>query len=200
MDQPQANTPPKKSGGVLKWILLGCGGIVLLGAAFAGIIGYMAYKSVSMDPAKVEADAQQILTFDKPAGYKGAFAMSIAGVKMASLVSGTPGQAGCGALVLVTMPGKGNQEQLRAQMRQNMEKQGQSQEIVEKRKNETFKVRGKDVDATVDVTSVKGSEAHMLQYTIPVDNASGNTVLVMLSGPEKQADHDWVQKFLDSVK
>jgi hypothetical protein len=199
MNQPNGTTP-QKSGGVLKWVLLGCGGIVLLGVAFFGIMGYMAYKSFNTDPAKVEASAHEILPFEKPAGYKGVFSMSMMGVKMATLISGTPGQAGSGSIVLVTMPGKGNQEQLRAQMRANMEKQGQSQEIVEKRKNETFKVRGKDVDATVDVTIPKGSDGRMLSYTIPVDDASGNTVLVMLSGPEKQADHDWVQKFLDSVK
>jgi hypothetical protein len=120
---------------------------------------------------------------------------------MATLVSGTAGQAGCGTIVLVTMPGgKENQEQMRIQMRQNMEKQGQSQEIVEKRKNETFKVRGKDVDATVELTSPKGTDARMLQYSLSVNNAAGNTVLLVLTGPEKQADHDWVQKFLDSVK
>ena len=201
MDQPVSNQPPKKSGGALKWILLGCGGIILLGVAFFGVMGYLAYKSFNTDPAKVETSAQEMLTFDKPAGYKGVFSMSMMGMKMASLVSGTPGQAGSGSIVLVTMPGgQANQEQLRAQMRANMEKQGQSQDIVEKRKSETFKVRGKDVEASVDLTSPKGSDARMLQYTLMVDNASGGTVLLVLSGPEKQADHDWVQKFLDTVK
>jgi len=199
MDQPVSNQPPKKSGGALKWILLGCGGIVLLGVAFFGIMGYLAYKSFRADPAKVESSAQEILTFDKPAGYKGVFSMSMMGVKMASLVSGTPGQADSGSIVLVTMPGA-NQEQLRTQMRTNMEKQGQSQEVVEKKKNETFKVRGKEVDATVDVTIPNGSDARHLSYTFALDNASGHTVLLVLSGPENKADHAWVQKFLDSVK
>ncbi len=201
MDQPVSNQPPKKSGGALKWVLIGCGGVILLGVAFFGIMGYLAYRSFNTDPAKVETAAQEILTFQKPEGYKGAFSMSMMGMKMVWLTSGTPGQPGAGTIALVTMPGgKANQDQLRAQMRQNMEKQGQSQEVVEKRKNETFKVRGQDVDASVEVTVHKGHDDRMLQYTMVVDGASGNAVLLVLNGPEKQADHAWVQKFLDTVK
>ncbi len=199
MNQPVSSQPPKKSGGALKWILLGCGGILLLGAAFVGVMGYLAYRSFSTDAAKVETSAQEILGFEKPAGYKGIFSMSMMGVKMATLGSGAPGQPNNSTIVLVTMPGT-NQEQMRAQMRANMEKQGQSQEIVEKKKNETFKVRGKEVDATVDVTIPKGADARQLTYTFALDNATGHTVLLVLSGPENQADHAWVQKFLDTVK
>src|SRR5207237_7131491 len=108
--------------------------------------------------------------------------------------------AGNASIVLMTMPGMANQEQLRAQMRANMEKQGRSQEVVEKRKNETFKVRGKEVESSVEVTSPKGSDARMLQYTFAVDGAAGQTVLLVVTGPEKDADHAWVQKFLDTVK
>jgi ribosomal protein L21E len=200
MDQPVSN-PPKKSGGALKWILLGCGGILLIGAAFIGIMGYLAYRSFNTDPVKVEAAAQEILTFQKPEGFRGVASVSIAGFRTATLCSGAAGQPGNSCLVLVTMPGgRTNQEQMRAKMKENMEKQGQSQEVVEKRKAETFKVRGKDVDAGVDVTVHKGASDRMLQYTLTVDNASGNAVIVLLTGPEKQADHEWVQKFLDTVK
>jgi hypothetical protein len=200
MNQPVANQPPKKSGGALKWVLLGCGGIILLGIAFFGIMTYLAIKSFNTDPAKVEAAAQEILPFEKPSGFNGMFSMSMMGVKMAALGTGGSDQQGAG-LVLLTMPGgKANQEQLRAQMRSNMEKQGRSQEILEKRKSESFKVRGKEVDADVEVTIHKGHDERMLQYTMVLDGPTGNPVLAVLSGPEKQADHGWVQKFLDSVK
>src|SRR6185295_9928328 len=130
MDQPVANQAPRKSGGgALKWVLLGCGGLLLLVVAFFGISGYLVYRSFNTDPTKVEATAQEILVFEKPAGYKGAFSMSVMGVKMAALMA--DGGAG-GSIVMITMPGKANQEQLRAQMRANMEKQGQSTEVVEK--------------------------------------------------------------------
>jgi hypothetical protein len=201
MDQPVSNQPPKKSGGALKWVLLGCGGILLLGAAFIGVMGYLAYKSVSTDPAKVEAAAQEILTFEKPAGFRGVASFSIAGFRTATLTMGTGDQPGGSAIILMTMPGgKANQEQMRAKMKENMEKQGRSEEVVEKRKSETFKVRGKDVEGSVDVTVHKGADERMLQYTLMVDNAAGNPVFILLSGPEKATDHAWVQKFLDTVK
>jgi len=198
MDQPMGN-PPKKSGGALKWILLGCGGIILLIVAFFGISGYLVYRSFNTDPAKVETTAQEILPFQKPEGYKGMFSMSVMGVKMAALSAGEQGAGG--SIVLVAVPAGTNQEQMRAQMKANMEKQGQSQEVIEKRKNESFKVRGKAVDSMVDVVASKGSgDARMHQYTLSVDGPSGQPVLMVITGPEKQVDHDWVQKLLDTVK
>jgi hypothetical protein len=201
MDQPVSAQPPKKSGGALKWILLGCGGIIFLGVALIGVMTYLAYKTFSKDPAQVEAAAQEILVFEKPAGYKGVFSMSMMGVKMATLMKGAAGQPDVASIVLMAMPaGKVDPEQLRGQMRANMEKQGHSQEVVEKRKKETFKVRGKDVESSVDVTVHKGSDGRMLQYEMVLDGSGGGPVLLVLSGPEKDADHAWVQKFLDTVK
>ena len=201
MNQPAAITPPKKSGGALKWILLGCGGIVLLGMAGFGVMVYLVYKNVNRDPAKVEATAQEILNFEKPPGYKGFFSMSLMGFKVASLIKGEPGQPDVATIGLMAIPpGNVDPDQLRAQMRQTMEKEGQHQEIVEKRKKESFKVRGKDVDASVDVTIHKGADSRMLQYTMVVDGPSGNPVFLSISGPEMQADHAWIQKFLDTVK
>src|SRR5262245_7979500 len=118
---------PRKSGGIFKWVLLGCGGILLIGAAVIGFIGWKAYQSFSADPVKVEATAKTILPFETPAGFRGQFAMDMMGVKMAALGSqGTEGPAG--SIILMTIPGgKGNQEQLKRQMNENLEKQGQKQ-------------------------------------------------------------------------
>jgi len=198
MDQPMGNPPPKKSGGALKWILIGCGGIIFLGVAFVGVSVWLVSRAFNTDPAKVEAAAKEIVPFETPAGFKGTFSMSI-GFKMAALMAGQSGEGGM--IVLMTVPGgKQNEAQMRRQMKENMEKQGKSQEVVEKRKNEKFKVRSQEVEASVDVTSGQGSEERSLQYTLVTENAAGSTVLMMISGPEKKMDHDWVQKFLDTVK
>src|SRR5262249_6584404 len=117
--------PPRKSGGALKWILIGCGGILLLIIAFVGISGYLVYRSFNTDPVKVEDAAQDIVKFEKPAGFKGMFSVSMMGVKMAMLGAGEAKDASKGAIVLASFPAdKANQEQVQRQIKENMEKQG----------------------------------------------------------------------------
>jgi hypothetical protein len=200
MNHPQlAPGQPPKSGGVLKWILLGCGGLLLIGAILIGVSVYLVSRSFNTDPGKVEAVAQEIVTFEKPAGYKGAFSMSMMGMTSAVLVAGPDGSGG--TIVFSVIPAaQGSQEQFEKQLKASLEKQGQNQEVTEQRKAETFKVRGRDVTAQVGVVSPKGSEARSLQYTITFEGGSGKTVMLMVSGPEQTTDHAWVQKFLDTVK
>lgn len=199
MDQPNAN-PPKKSGGIFKWVLLGCGGILLIGAALIGFGAYKAYQGFSTDPAKVEASAKEILTFETPADFKGQFAMSMMGFKMIAL--GAQGDIGKGMIMLMTVPGgKGNQEQLKAQMNANMQMQGQNQNTVsEPRPAEKFKVRGQELPAQVNLVTPKNGGTPQLQYMLAPDASNGDTVLLVIQGAEKNVTHDWVQKFLDTVK
>jgi hypothetical protein len=202
MDQATGNPPKKSGGGALKWILIGCGGIILLIVAFFAVSGYLVYRSFNMDPAKVESTAQEIVTFEKPAGYKGIFSMSVMGVKMAMLSAGDQQHSmESGAIILATFPGgKQNQEQFQRQLKESMEKQGRSTEVSETRAAETFKVKGKDVPAQVALVKAQNSNTQLLQYTLAMDAPSGNMAMIIVMGPEKQTDHAWVQKFLDTVK
>ena len=114
MNVPVAPEPPQKpeKDNTWKWRLLGCFGFIVLFGAVGGVIGYKAYKSFATSPAEVEAAAQQILTFEKPEGYKGTFSMSIMGITMAGLLrSGGPDDSG-GNILLMTMP-QNNRDQLR---------------------------------------------------------------------------------------
>jgi hypothetical protein len=50
---PQGQQPPKKGGGGLKWVLLGCGGFIIIGILVVGGIGYLGYqkaKQAGLDP------------------------------------------------------------------------------------------------------------------------------------------------------
>jgi hypothetical protein len=202
MNAPAGNpSPPQKSGGVLKWILLGCGGIILLIVAFFAISGYLLYRSMNTDPVKVEEASQEILKYEKPEGYKGVFSMSMMGVKMAMLSSGDPKSADAAMIVLATYQGgKMNQEQFQNQLKESLEKQGHSQQVSEQRPAETFKVKGKEVPAQVAVVQKQQTNAKAMQYTLALDGPSGATAMVMIVGPEKTVDHAFVQKFLDRVK
>ena len=191
---------PKKSGGALKWILLGCGGLIFLAVAFFAVTGYLVYRGMNTDPAKVETSAKEIMAFQKPEGFNGVFSMSMMGLKMAMFMK-TPGDESNGSLMIGSFPSGGqSREQFQAQIQQNMKQQGHSAEITEKRPAETFKVRGQDVTADVGLVSPKDAEVKVIQYTLTVDAASGKMGMIMISGPEKTFDHAWVQKFLDTVK
>ena len=90
MDQFNDNIQPKKKSSVLKWTMIGCGSLVALGAIVIGIGVYFASRVLTLNPAKVEAAAQEILSFDKPQGFRGGFSVDVGGMKMVTLV-GTAG-------------------------------------------------------------------------------------------------------------
>ena len=123
----------KKKSGVLKWILLGCAGLVIIVVAALGVIGYLAYKTFNTDPAEAELAAQEILPLDIPAGFSGRFSMSMMGMKMATL-----GSSDDSRIVLMVMPrSKASPEAMRKQMLDNLARQGQAQaEYGERRASE----------------------------------------------------------------
>jgi hypothetical protein len=200
MDQFNTNEPQQKpkSGGVLKWVLIGCGGLVLIGAIAIGGLIYMASRGMSTDTAKVEAIAQEILPFEKPDGYRGAFSMSIMGMKTAMLAE----IGGNGSIMVMTFPSqKANKEGIERKLNAAMEKQGRGQAAIsEKRASETFNVRGKNVVAEVGVVGGKNGTNNALRYALTLESSSGGLAMLMISGSEETTTHDWVQKLLDSVK
>ena len=202
MNHPElANQPPRQSGGALKWILLGCGGLMLLVVAFFAVSGWAVYRSFNTDPAKVDAAAQEILTFEKPAGFKGIGSMSMMGFKMATYGPEDVKKDGAMFLMVASVPsGKQNQAQYQQQIDANMKQQGHSAEGAERLPNETFKVRGSDVTAQVSAMKDQNSGARTLHYVMMIESDSKKMVMITIGGNEKTADHAWVQKFLDTVK
>jgi hypothetical protein len=198
VDQFDTSKPKQKRGGVLKWALIGCGGLLVIVVAVIGGLIYLASRGVSTDAAKVEAIAQEILPFEKPAGYKGAFSMSMMGVKNAMLKE----SGGSGLIMLMTFPSQSaNRGDVERQLTAAMEKQGRGQAAIsEKRANETFNMHGKDTVAEVGVVAGKNGADDSLRYTLIVENSAGGLVMLIISGSEKTTTHDWVQELLDSVK
>ena len=203
MNHPElANQPPRQSsGGALKWILLGCGGLMLLMVAFFAVSGWAVYRSFNTDPAKVDTAAHDILTFEKPAGLKGVGSMSMMGFKMATYGPEDVKKDGAMFLMVATFPsGKANQQQYQQQIEVNMKQQGHSAEGAERLPNETFKVRGNDVTAQVSAMKDQNSGTRTLHYTMVLEGDQKKLVMIAIGGNEKTADHAWVQKFLDTVK
>src|SRR6185503_3702237 len=199
MNYPEsAQARPRQGGGALKWILLGCGGLILLVVAFFAVSGYAVYRSFNTDPAKVETAAQEILKFEKPAGFKGVASVSMMGFRTATFGPEDPKATGNIMLMVASFPsGKQSQEQYQQQIDANLKKQGHSQEGSERLPNETFKVRGNDVTAQVSAIKDENGGVRSLQYMLTFENG-GKMAMITLMGPEKTVDHAWVQKFLDT--
>jgi hypothetical protein len=201
MNQPELSQNRPKQSSPLKWILLGCGGLVLLIVAGFGVMGYVVYRNFNTDPARVEAAAQEILAFEKPAGLKGAASVNMMGFKTATFVPEDPKQDGAAMLMVATFPaGKQNQDQFQQQIDANMKQQGHSREGAERLPPETFKVRGNDVTAQVTAVKDQNSDARSLTYMLTFESKPGKIVMVTIAGKDKAVDHAYVQKFLDTVK
>jgi len=198
MDQATGNELPRKKSGVLKWVLLGCGGLLVLGLVILGVVGYFAYRSFNMDPAQAEAAANDIQPLTIPADFKGQFSMSMMGMKMATLESGARGDPNNSRIVLMQMPNtRADQDAVRKQMIDSMERRGGYQSFLNRRPDETFRLRGADIQAQVNSRSDKSNS---VQYTLVFQGTSGKTVMLMVSGDENRITHEFVQMLLDSVK
>jgi hypothetical protein len=192
MDQSEEymSQPPKKKSSTLKWVLIGCGGLVVL-----------AVIAITMDPAKVEAAAQAILPFDNSQGFTGSFSMDIAGTKMVTLMDKSGPQPGA-MLFLASLPSGGNEDATQKQMLQSMEKRGGGKmNVAERRPDETFHAQGTDVTAKVNILQRGGDNApRQIQYVLALRGTSGKPVITMFMGREETTTHEWVQQFLDTVK
>jgi hypothetical protein len=126
--------------------------------------------------------------------------MTLMGVKMAVLGSTSNGPYS--VITLMSIPsGQNSPEQAQQQFREMMKQQGRSLgEVTEKRPDETFKVRGEDTVAEVGLIGGKDGAENALQYNLRLKGAEGNTVMMMIQGPESVITHDWVQNFLSTVK
>lgn len=192
--------PGQKKGGALKWVLIGCGGILFLGVVAVGVGVWLVARNFTTDPAKVESMAREIATFETPEGLRGQFGMSMMGVKMAVFATDPNMSEGKGLVLMSAPAGQVNRDQMARQMREKMAEKGSDRKVVESKGVEKFRVRGKETEATVEVTADKEGGRRGLQYTMAFEGNAGATVLLMLMGDEKELDRARVQKFLDTVK
>ena len=200
-EPPMTGAPQKKGWGWLKWTLLGCGGLLAIVLVIGSLATWFLYRNFSMttEPAKAEAAAQEILRFEKPEGYKGLMAGSMMGMKMAVIGSQKGEESQRGMIMFMTMPEAMATDEAERQLRDAMQRQDRNggQETRDPRPGETFKVRGKDV--ATPVTLIETNSKKTLQYTLTLKETDHLT-LMMIIGPEESTTHDWVQNFLNTVK
>jgi hypothetical protein len=201
MDEMMADGTPKKKSDVLKWVLMGCGGLVLLGV-IAIVAGYFFVRNAfNSNPAEAVKVAQEILPIKIPAGFQGVVAMNAFNMKMATLSSSEGDPRNRSSIVLMAMKG-GSADAMQKAILDNMARGGQTTtDASEQRPNETFRFRGTDVQAQVHAGPLRrGGDPASVRYTLALPGKSGEAVMLMASGTEQEISHEWVQNLLDSVQ
>lgn|SRR5262245_17083693 len=201
MSQVSGGETPKKKSGILKWVLLGCGGLLVVGVAVVGVIGYLAYRSFNMDPAEAESVAQSILPLEIPSGFRGRVSISTMGMRMATLDAPSDGGRNSrSSIVLIEMQGgrsNQNQDAMRQEILDRLAREGNYEAYLNRRPDETFRLRNMDIQAQV---KERGNQSGSLQYTFVLEGKNGKVVMLMVGGDEKLVTHEWVQGLLDTVK
>lgn len=207
--------PPEKTGGggFLKFCLIcGCLLLLLLGAG-GGFMAYQVSQMFTVDPVKVTAKVESdILPGSKvPQGYSGMMAMKMPGVMEFAIVvpQGMQQQTNQNNLPLMmmicTLPPGANPDQMKQQMQQAMQQQGQggtsTQIQVEAEQQHTIKVHGQEVPVQ-ELVGVADNGVKMKQViaVVPQSPTSSEQVLLMFMGKEDIFDQAAVDAFLQSIQ
>jgi hypothetical protein len=85
-------TPSSQKSSVIKWVAIGCGGLLVLGIGLFAGLAFWGWKSLNpvTDPQQVEAQAKSLFDYNIPGGSKGLVSMNIMGVQMSQIVDTAP--------------------------------------------------------------------------------------------------------------
>lgn len=207
---PQA--PPPKSGGSGIWLFLGIGcGLVLLLCCGGGVAMFYVGKSsfsMTQDPTQVAQQSNEIADFDLPQGFKPQMAMTtkvpFTGQKLMSMaIYSAPNQEGgiflmeFGAQFSANM----NREQLRMQMDQSMNQQGQQAKhlnVLESRDVE-IEIRGQPATFKIQKAEDSQTKQQYIQVEGTFDGKQGLAVLVGQFKADEFTEDD-AEKFVRSIK
>jgi len=201
MDEFNRNEERPRKSSVWKWVLGGCLGITVLFLIGVGVLVYLVSKSVTQDPQRVQEIAHGIYPLPIPTGLKGEFAMDAPlgiPIRMA-LLSGDSNLSPFTGIVLVRGPAdQASKEKLIEEMREALEEEGKEQETTGEETMNTFRLRDRDVTATVSRIKEKDSGRLLNQYLLPLREGS-DTVLLVFLGTQEKLTPDELQKYLDTV-
>jgi len=196
--------PAKKSKGIsiFLWvfgifgalIVLGCGGLFLAGFLFIK-------KTVSQDPAKVRAAAEEITAIQLPERFQPQWSFAAWGTKMASFSQKEKADQPT-MLVLMELPAEAGQntEQMRERMRQGFQGQGGQMKDLEAEETEerTYTIRGEE--QTVTIQQGRGQDAkEWVQVLAPFTSKQGKPALLSLMVPKDSWDEAEFEEILESM-
>ena len=191
---------PRKKSNVLKWVLIGCGSITLVGMIGIGLIVYFVSQAVTLDPVKVEEMARKIFPMETPAGMKGIAGWSVWGVEGAILGSDQSAAGGKG-LFIMSFPPEMSKDEMQRQMDEKISDQEQEQGAQVEQKKETFTIRGQEIEGQVTVFQEgEGEDAPRNVQVLILTKEGDRTVMIVFVGSEAEVTKEYVQANLDTVK
>jgi hypothetical protein len=178
--------PGKKSGNPLKWIGIGCGGVLFILTGLGIGLFFLGKQMFSMseDPAAAEAAATEIMDYQVMGDTKGFMSMNIAGMKFAGVM--TTDSTKPVMLAVAKVPPNlqsNNAAELQQSFEQNFVKQLEARIQVTARTNAPKQLCGQTVNMTVTegkgFGNGQGTELPALIYQGAV-NHQGNLIMVAL--------------------
>ncbi|REJ90739.1 MAG: hypothetical protein DWQ34_16695 [Planctomycetota bacterium] len=181
--------------------VVGIGGVALLVCCGVAIWFFSQSFDVIENPDDVQAMADSIATIEIPAPYQPYRGMKFdLGVSMQMALFSRNGGNQQGAVVLMQMaaPGQQNDEQMKAQFRQQMQQSGQNQEInVESSETRTFVIDGEECDFEfVSGTDQSGNQVRQVTGVFP---GRGGAAFLMVLEQEDNWDEDAVVQMIESI-
>lgn len=161
-------------------------------------------RSVTLveDPAEVNAIRDSIASIELPEGFKPMGGMQFnLGIQLKMATFTRESQHSPNTLILMQISGSGieNNDALREQFEQQLEKQGQTPDIdAESRETHIFQIDGKDVPFEFAKGTREGSEEVIHQVSGMFDGRGGVAFLILM---ESEADwnEDEVIKMIESI-
>jgi hypothetical protein len=177
------------AGGVM--LLLCCGGLFFVGSRFRSMM--------TDDPVKVQEIREQIAGIDLPEEWEpvGGFDGGFFGFQIDSVIY-KKGDA-VFTLMQINVPGEISAEELREQVTQSMQQQGQNSEIdVESKEERTLTIAGEETTLEfVKGTTQDGQEVRQVKGTF---SGRGGPALLFYQVPEADWDDEQVVNLLESIQ
>ncbi len=210
-NSPPAYEPaPRQGGGGKIWLFLGlgCGVMLLLCCGVGGLMTWQfgkGFKPVT-DPAAIAELSRGIADVEIPEGFQPAtgfsFAIPFTDQSMTMVVyQGSNHQGGVFLTEFSAGFGSASQEDLKRQMEQSLNQQGQGTKHLEVLETRSIEVIIRDEPATFNIQKAKdpGTDQEYVQV-IGVFKGKKGTAMLMAQLPAEQYTEDDAEKLVHSIK
>ena len=198
-ETPKSSSPLK----VILWAVGIIGGLAILACCGGGFLLFRTFaRGISQDPAVVRQVAAEITDIEPPESLPPAFSFQLFGMKMVSF--GDPSKKGSGPmLMLMEFPASmgGNTQQMKQQMDQGLQQQGQKDQSIQIQESETktYTIRGQEQSVVINKGTTDSGDK-VVQVMATFSSKSGNPTMLMYFTPEDQWSEEEFQTIVNSMK